>query len=190
MRGAVLALTVGLMANAALAVPGLEPGVSRELAQWRAKYYRDVRYALAISITTGGTKLAGTATVEVTLARVVPDLVLDWRPSPGAARVARLRVNGKPARAKVEKEHLIVPARLLRAGRNRVSFSFESPIALSGSAVTRYVDREDGSEYVYTLFVPSDASSAFPCFDQPDLKARFRPKERKACTRTRSRPRG
>ncbi len=174
MRGAVLALTVGLMANAALAVPGLEPGVSRELAQWRAKYYRDVRYALAISITTGGTKLAGTATVEVTLARVVPDLVLDWRPSPGAARVARLRVNGKPARAKFEKEHLIVPARLLRAGRNRVSFSFESPIALSGSAVTRYVDREDGSEYVYTLFVPSDASSAFPCFDQPDLKARFR----------------
>src|SRR5438270_11875418 len=67
MRGAVLALTAGLMANAALAVPGLEPGVSRELALWRAKYYRDVRYALAISVTAGATKLAGTATVEVTL---------------------------------------------------------------------------------------------------------------------------
>src|SRR5712692_5601989 len=174
MRGAVLSLTVGLMANAALAVPGLEPGVSRELAQWRAKYYRDVRYALAISVTSGAAKLAGTATVEVTLARAVPDLVLDWRPAPGAAHVAKLRVNGRTAAAKVEQEHLIVPARLLRAGRNRVSFSFESPIALSGSAVTRYVDREDGSEYVYSLFVPSDASSAFPCFDQPDLKARFR----------------
>src|SRR5262249_12647095 len=55
-----------------------------------------------------------------------------------------------------------------------LSLSFESPIALSGSAVTRYVDREDRAEYVYTLFVPSDASSAFPCFDQPDIKARFR----------------
>src|SRR6266581_1561102 len=128
MRGAVLALTAGLMANTALAVPGLEPGVSRELAQWRAKTYREVRYALAISVTAGATKLAGKATVQVTLGRSVPDLVLDWRPS---------------------------------------------PIALSGSAVTRYVDREDGSEYVYTLFVPSDASSAFPCFDQPDLKGRF-----------------
>src|SRR5467141_2100662 len=174
MRGAVLALTAGLMVNAAAAVPGLEPGVSRELAQWRAKYYRDVRYALAISVTAGATKLAGTATVEVTLGRSVPDLVLDWRPTSGGSRVAQLRVNGKPAKAKLEREHLIVPARLLRAGRNRITLSFESPIALSGSAVTRYVDREDGSEYVYTLFVPSDASSAFPCFDQPDLKARFR----------------
>src|SRR5260370_29978150 len=173
MRGVVLALSVGLMANAAGAVPGLEPGVSRELAQWRAKPYRDVRYALAISITAGATKLVGTATIEVTLPRSAPDLVLDWRPSPGAVRVGKLRVNGRPAKAKLEQEHLIVPARLLRAGRNRATLSFESPIALSGSAVTRYVDREDGSEYVYTLFVPSDASSAFPCFDQPDLKARF-----------------
>src|SRR5712691_5318588 len=174
MRGAVLALTAGLMANAAAAVPGLEPGVSRELAQWRAKYYRDVRYALAVSVTAGATKVAGTATVQVTLGRSVPDLVLDWRPSPGVSRVERLRVNGKPAKAKLEREHLIVPARLLRAGRNRVTLSFESPIALSGSAVTRYLDREDGSEYVYTLFVPSDASTAFPCFEQPDLKESFR----------------
>src|SRR5882762_8848768 len=174
MRGAALALTAGLMASAAVAaVPGLESGVSRELAQWRAKYYRDVRYTLAISVTAGATKLTGTGTVEVTLAPTVPDLVLDWRP-PGAARVAQLRVNGKPAKAKLEREHLIVPARLLRAGRNRITLSFESPIALSGSAVTRYLDREDGSEYVYTLFVPSDASTAFPCFDQPDLKARFK----------------
>ncbi len=173
MRGAVLALTVGLMAHAAVAAPALEPGVSRELAQWRAKTYRDVRYALAISVAAGATKLAGTAKIEVTLPRRAPDLVLDWRPLSGAARVGQLRVNGKPAKAKLAQEHLIVPARLLHAGRNRVTFSFESPIALSGSAVTRYVDREDGSEYVYTLFVPSDASSAFPCFDQPDLKARF-----------------
>src|SRR5216117_65307 len=160
MRGAVLALTAGLMASAAVAaVPGLEPGVSRELAQWRAKHYRDVRYALAISVTAGATKLAGTTTVEVTLSPTVPDLVLDWRTSPGAAPVVQLRVNGKRVKAKLEREHLIVPARLLRAGRNRIRLSFESPIALSGSAVTRYVDREDSSEYVYTLFVPSDATS-------------------------------
>jgi aminopeptidase N len=173
MRGAVLALTLGLSATVASAAPGLEPGVSRELAQWRAQHYRDVRYALAIRIAAGATKLEGTATIEVTLPESPPDVVLDWRPSPGTARVRELNVNGKRAQAKLEREHLIVPARLLRAGRNRVILRFESPIAPSGSAVTRYTDRADGSEYVYTLLAPSDASSVFPCFDQPDLKGRF-----------------
>src|SRR5207247_10220228 len=84
-----------------------------------------------------------------------------------------LRADATPTERRPGPYRLFVPARLLRAGRNRIRLSSESPIALSGSAVTRYVDREDGSEYVYTLFVPSDASSAFPCFDQPDLKARF-----------------
>ncbi|HMH19339.1 MAG TPA: M1 family aminopeptidase [Burkholderiales bacterium] len=172
MRSAVLALTAGLLANAAFAVPGLEPGVSRELAQWRARQYRDVRYTLAIHVTARATKLVGTETIDLILPRRVPDLVLDWRPSPRAS-VGKLRVNGKPANAKLEQEHLIVPARFFQAGRNRVTLSFESPVAVSGSAVTRYLDREDGSEYIYTLFVPSDASSVFPCFDQPDLKARF-----------------
>ncbi len=50
---------------------------------------------------------------------------------------------------------------------------FTSPILTSGAAITRYVDKEDGAEYIYSLFVPSDASTAFPVFDQPDLKARF-----------------
>jgi len=172
MRGAALALTLGIMGNTALAIPGLEPGVSRELARWRAQHYRDIRYSLAINIPKGARKLEGTATMEVTLPGGRPDLVLDWRPSP-RARLRQLRVNGKSAQTRIEQEHLIVPARFLRAGKNRVTFAFESPIAPSGGAVTRYLDREDGSEYVYTLFVPSDASSIFPCFDQPDLKARF-----------------
>jgi aminopeptidase N len=173
MRGAALLLSAGLIANAAAAVPGLEPGVSRELAQWRAKRYSDIRYSLKVLLSPGAPLLQGTAAVEVSLSKRVPELVLDWRPSP-ASHLSRLRVNGKRATAKINREHIVIAAKLLRPGKNRLTFAFESPIAPSGSAVTRYVDREDRAEYVYTLFVPSDASSAFPCFDQPDLKARFR----------------
>ncbi len=58
-------------------------------------------------------------------------------------------------------------------GENVIKLDFTSPILTSGSAITRYIDKEDGAEYIYSLFVPSDASTAFPVFDQPDLKARF-----------------
>ena len=173
MRGAALVLSAGLIANAAAAVPEMEPGVSHELAQWRAKQYRDIRYSLKLLLSPGATSLQGTVRIEVRLPRRVPELVLDWRPS-AASHLSRFRVNGKVAAARLDREHLIVPAKLLKAGKNSLTFSFESPIAPSGSAVTRYLDREDRTEYVYTLFVPADASSAFPCFDQPDLKGRFR----------------
>jgi len=82
-------------------------------------------------------------------------------------------VNGKPANARHEKEHLVIPRSALKAGENRVQLEFSAPVAVSGAALTRYRDREDGSTYLYSLLVPADASSVFPCFDQPDLKARF-----------------
>jgi aminopeptidase N len=69
-------------------------------------------------------------------------------------------------------EHLIFQSGV-KPGENIIKLDFTSPILTSGSAITRYIDKEDGSEYLYSLFVPSDASTAFPVFDQPDLKARF-----------------
>src|SRR5258708_21397638 len=97
MRGGVLALTLGLVASASSAVPGLEPGVSRELARWRARQYHDVRYALAPHIAAGAAKLEGTATIELTLPDNPPDVVLDWRPPPGAADGRAPQLDGKRA---------------------------------------------------------------------------------------------
>ncbi len=55
-----------------------------------------------------------------------------------------------------------------------MEINFSAPIATAGKAITRFEDKDDGSEYLYTLFVPMDAEMAFPCFDQPDLKGKFR----------------
>jgi aminopeptidase N len=155
------------------------PGVARELARWRAEHYRDVRYALDITLAPGAETLKGRETITVTLDAAAGDLVLDWRvirnDADPRARVPTVNVNGKVIDdALFADEHIIVPRVHLVRGANRVEITFESPVSAAGSAVTRYLDREDGSEYVYTLFVPSDASTAFPCFDQPDMKARFK----------------
>ena len=155
--------------TSAAAAPVIEPGVSLQLAQWRAKHYRDLRYALRLRLEEGAGKLTGSLDMRVRVAAKAGDLVLDWR---GKAP-ENFRVNDRPSRARVQDEHLIVPAAELKIGGNRITLDFESPVALSGAAVTRYLDREDGSEYLYTLLVPSDASTLFPCFDQPDLKGKF-----------------
>ncbi|HKG14696.1 MAG TPA: M1 family aminopeptidase, partial [Pyrinomonadaceae bacterium] len=150
----------------------------RELARRRAEHYRDVRYMLDLMLRPGADKLEGRLKVSVTLDASAGDLVLDWRSMKKdedvRSRVSGIKANGRALTdARFENEHIIIPRAYTKAGVNEVELSFESPISNAGSAVTRYLDREDNSEYVYTLFVPSDASTMFPCFDQPDLKARF-----------------
>jgi aminopeptidase N len=165
--------TTLVMAEAALAQPRIEPGVSRELARWRARHYGDVRYALDAAIVAPVAKLAGALEIRVSVRGKPVDLVLDWRP-PAGGTLGALDVNGHPIPApRMVREHLVIPARVVRSGENVIGLRFGSPIATAGAALTVYRDREDGSEYVYSLFVPADASTVFPCFDQPDLKARF-----------------
>ena len=166
---AIVALLAACMPPvAAQGVPRLEPGVSQELAAWRTRHYRDLRYALELRLDERKGTAAGKLELRLAMARRT-DLVLDWRGAP----VRALRANGKPARARQEKEHLVIPRAALKAGENRVQLEFSAPVAVAGAALTRYRDREDGSSYLYSLFVPADASSVFPCIDQPDLKARF-----------------
>ncbi|MBK9164972.1 MAG: hypothetical protein IPM21_13905 [Acidobacteria bacterium] len=126
----------------------------------------------------------------------IAPIILDWRRIRGheeLSTISNVSVNGRKveqgsrgAEAAKEfhggetrfaeyyeyNEHLFFSYGVV-SGENVIKLDFTSPILTSGSAITRYVDKEDGSEYIYSLFVPSDASTAFPVFDQPDLKARF-----------------
>ena len=144
------------------------PGIPRELARQRAAQIANVRYRLAFTLTPQASTTAGQEELRFDLKKVEP-VLLDFRDG----QLRSLDVNGAALNLKRENGHLELPRDRLRAGENIVRTRFEVAIAAAGKPLTRFDDRDDNTEYVYSLFVPMDASMAFPCFDQPDLKGRF-----------------
>lgn len=175
-RGAV-ALALLLVSRSAHAQTTAAPGraawkaagVAKALAVHRRATLSEVRYALTLDVT-GRDTAYGQVQIDVRT-RARGDLVLDFR----GLGVDTLRVNDAvvPVDSTVwNGAHLTVSARSLTVGTNRLAIAFRAPIAAAGASIIRARDVTDGADYLYTLLVPSDANLLFPCFDQPDLKAR------------------
>ena len=144
-------------------------GIPRDLARQRAGQVSDIRYHLQFTLTPKSPSTNGHEDLEFKLKSATP-VVLDFR----EGKISSVAVNGKSTAAQIVNGHIELPAALLKPGMNAVALDFTAAIAPAGKALTRFEDKDDNSEYIYTLFVPMDASMAFPCFDQPDLKGRFR----------------
>ncbi len=128
--------------------PPVETGVSQTLAKWRAANYSDVRYKLNLTLEKMSPVLKGTIEVSVNL-KNANDIVLDWRKIKGKEqfyKITNVELNGGKVEAKEINEHLLIQGG--KQGANTIKLNFESPIATSGASVTRYVDKEDGAEYV------------------------------------------
>src|SRR5262249_53571206 len=145
----------------------------------RAATISNVRYLLRFDLAPGGGVIKGYAEIRFRWQPSFAPVVLDFRDLDQSGqtiegKVSEVRVNQQAVRDfQQHNGHLILPSKYFH-GENLLSLRFETAAAPAGRPIIRYVDRDDGSEYLYTLFVPMDASLAFPCFDQPDLKARFK----------------
>jgi aminopeptidase N len=157
----------------------LAEGVSRELARHRAATISDLRYRLSFEIAPAASRIKGRVEIGLKLGDARDDLILDFRDLDKDGRiiegsVSDVAVNGKAVSdLKQTGGHIVLPSRHFKPGQNSIAMDFETGVAPANRPIIRYQDRDDGSEYVYTLLVPMDASLVFPCFDQPDLKARF-----------------
>ena len=145
----------------------MSEGISRELAEYRSVRIRNVSYDLTLDVTALDTARGH---VIIRFNRMgAGDAIIDFR----GPRLGPMTVNGAPLGATSSNGmHIRIPSTLLRHGENSVAIGFSSMIAPSGASVIRYHDVTDGADYLYTLLVPSDANQLFPCFDQPDIKAR------------------
>ena len=156
MLAAVLLTTMQAIASAPIG-----PGVSEALAAERRAAIQDLRYEVRF-IVPGEREEPVRGRVIARFTLTAPHrIVFDF--AQPRERVARVAVNGRETREQLADGHLIIPAPLTAAGANEVEIDF-----VSGDAA---LNRDE--EFMYTLFVPARAQLAFPCFDQPDLKARY-----------------
>jgi aminopeptidase N len=150
---------LALMLAAALADPGA--GISETLARERAAAISSLRYELDFRLPASRTQpIRARAVVRFRLASP-HRIVLDF--ANPRDRVLSVTHGGNSVETVLSDDHVTIPAGYTTKGENELTIEF---IAGDDS-----LNRND--EFLYTLFVPARARLAFPCFDQPDLKARY-----------------
>lgn len=140
--------------------PYLENGVSEVLAHFRKKQISNVTYEISFEISKKKDQdINSNLNLQLTLADLNQPLLLDFKEK--TKNIKSLAVNGKSQAIVHENGHIVISSSVLILGKNNISIFF--------TAGNLSLNRND--EFLYTLLVPDRASTLFPCFDQPDIKA-------------------
>jgi len=139
-----------------------EAGVTKELAKQRKKNISDINYNLIFTIPDSLNKnITGKVIIKFKVKNINDDLVIDF--SADKKSLKSVKINDKHKNYTFKNEHIIVSNKYLIENDNKVEIEFTA----GDNALNRNTD------YLYSLFVPDRASTVFPCFDQPDLKATY-----------------
>jgi aminopeptidase N len=136
-------------------------GVSLELAQLRKQSIDSISYKLSFFISEiKENPIDGKVEINFK-SLLVSNVILDFRAN--AEMVKNVLVNEGTVEYFVSNGHILIPKKNILKGTNSIKIEFKTN---SGSL-------NRNNEFLYTLLVPDRASTVFPCFDQPDLKAQF-----------------
>lgn len=141
----------------------LESGVSEQMAIFRKQQISNVSYGLSFEIPNQKERdIISNLNLDLTLSDLSQPLYLDFKEK--SENIKSVSANGKNIAILHEKGHVIIPVEGLISGKNTITISF-----IAGNLS---LNRND--DFLYTLLVPDRASTLFPCFDQPDIKATYK----------------
>ena len=138
----------------------LAKGISLDLAQFRSGQLSDIVYHLSFNIPESLEKpVASKLKLEVMINNLEQPLILDFNAD--KSLLLSVSANEKILEIQHKNEHLIIDTAHLKTGINTIEIAF----------IAGELSLNRNKEFLYTLLVPDRASTLFPCFDQPDLKA-------------------
>ncbi len=163
MRSILLAMMLATLYCCQSTQSPIEKGVSQELARQRKTAISNIQYDLNFAIPAQiSERITGSETITFDLNSANSDLQLDFKGD--TTSKYSITANGFQFETILQNGHLAVDKSLLRLGKNELKLSYTCP----DWSLNR------NPKFLYTLFVPDRASTAFPCFDQPNLKAEFK----------------
>ncbi|MEQ9404237.1 MAG: M1 family aminopeptidase [Cyclobacteriaceae bacterium] len=140
----------------------LDVGIPLKMAEYRKQQVSEVVYELSFNIPESkDDSILSLLNLKLNIKDLSQPLYLDFNEK--ADHVLRVAANGESIKVVHEKEHLIIPSEHLKKGENSIEVAF-----LAGE-----LSLNRNEDFLYTLLVPDRASTLFPCFDQPDIKANY-----------------
>jgi len=142
--------------------------LTRDEAARRAELLRLDSYTIDLDLTRGGSEFGSTTVIRFHCERPGASTFVELRPE----RLHHATLNGVPIDPTDLDGNRLPLTGLAR--QNELVVEADMAYSRSGEGLHRFVDPVDGEVYIYANTFLDDAQRVYACFDQPDLKARYR----------------
>lgn len=142
-------------------------------AHRRRELISDVEYTFAVALNHGSHYL-GQAEVKFYLEQL-PQNDQELFLNSQALAITDLKINGNEVTGEAAFSNHVIPLRPahVKLGWNKVTLRYFTPYNNNRVGLHSFIDQQDQKQYIYSQFEAFHCFRVFPCFDQPNLKAKM-----------------